>query len=332
MYHIKRLQCPDCNRDKNERINEILKQIDLWTVSDELRKLMEIFNADKNILAENIKERLQSLVRFSEQWDYRRIQRESVTTRENEAARWLLKDDAFIEENKDLILSSAEALGLIDVTEPVYDSYDYILILGGARYSNLHRAREAAHIVKTKNISGSKIIGLGSMRPISESERETVDTYAPGADTEFDAMEAGLKDAFDTGEVYKEDKYDDDNINLSWRIKYFKDNDNRNEILLMAAPSLDADRRANSADTYEFFFNHFRPEKGSRILICTSSIYIPYQHMKFFENDIRYDVQSDMIGARTYLYTDAVLSKPVNYLQEIRAAIMAMADFTVKFA
>lgn len=332
MYQIKRLQCPDCTKSRDGRVKEILKQIDLWSGSTELQALLNIFKADKDIIDKDLKKRLASLVGFSEQWDYRKIQHESVTTRENEAARWLLKDDSFIEANKDLIMSSAEALGLINVTEPVYTSYDYILILGGARYSNLHRAKEAAHIVKTKDIKGSRIIGLGSMRPISESERESVDTYAPKALTEFDAMEAGLKNAFNTGEVYKEDRYDDKNINLSWRIKHFKDNENRNEILLMAAPSLDAGRRANSADTYDFFFKHFTPARGSRILICTSSIYIPYQHVKFFENDIRYEVQSDMIGTRTHLYTDAVLSRPVNYLQELRAAIMAMADFITKFA
>lgn len=38
-----------------------------------------------------------------------------------------------------------------------------------------------------------------------------------------------------------------------------------------------------------------------------------------------------MIGTSSSVYADKTLSKPVNYLQEIRAAIMAMYNFVSIF-
>ena len=244
----------------------------------------------------------------------------------------MLHDDNFVSKHSAKILHAATELGLVDVVTPLYNQYDYILILGGARFSNLHRCAMAAKVVSDNRIRNCKVISLGAMRPISDTERAAIDTYAPNAETEFDALHAGMKTTFyqDKDVEFFEEKHVDTNSNLSWCIREYQ-HANDNAHYLVAAPSSDHSRRANSADAYEFFFERFQPKRGSRILLCTSSIYIPYQHIRFFEYDINYDVVSDMIGVDSSITQDVSLSKPVNYLQEMRSAILAMENFVKRF-
>lgn len=330
----KRFVCPYADSNRENRINKINDQIKEWISSDDLLYLLTLFNADiMKIYDGDLHEQLNKLVAFSNVWDYRKIQSHVVTTKEREAARWLLEDDEFIKANTENILNAVNNLGLINVTEPLYSDYDYIIILGGARYTNLYRCMEAAKVVNEKSLTNCSIIALGAMRPIAESERYAVDTYAPEAQTEFDALNSGVSYAFNKANKirFTQDSYEDENANLSWCIRHYELNNTENDIYLVAAPTTDPKRRANSADSYKFFFDKFKPESGSRILLCTSSIYIPYQHMKFFAYDIDYNIQSDMIGISELISNDCTLSKPVNYLQEVRAALMAMESFVSNY-
>lgn len=330
----KRLFCPQPKSDKADRVKKLIVQIDRWTRSEDIKKLLVMFGGiPKFADVPDLESRLQGLVKFSEKWDFRSIQKEKVLTGEKEVARWLLMDDEFIKKNSEEILDAAENLGLINVREPLYDHYDYILALGGARFTNLHRCQMAALVAKEKQMN-CKIIALGSMRPISDSERYAIDTYAPSASTEFDAMHAGMCIALNDGEdmLYTEEKHEDINVNISWNVrKYDLDYKGISECYLIAAPSSNPSRRANSADAYEFFFKHFHPKEGSRILLCTSSIYAPYQHVRFFEYDIEYNIQSDVVGVDRFITDAMVLSKPVNYLQEMRATLMSMNYFVGKY-
>lgn len=329
-----RFTCPLSTKSKEDRIKDIFSQINQWIQSRPFKEMVDLFSTTDIICGEeNLTVRLNKLADFSNVWDYRKIQQHKVTTQQNEAARWLLHDDKFVSKHSAIILNAANELGLVNVVNPLYDQYDYILILGGARFSNLHRCEMAAKVIRDNGIKNCKVISLGAMRPISDTERTATDTYAPGAETEFDTLHAGMKKTFYQGKDIKffDEKYADRNSNLSWCIREYQCSDDDNVYYLVAAPSSDYSRRANSADAYEFFFERFQPECGSRILLCTSSIYIPYQHIRFFEYDINYNVVSDMVGVDSSITQDISLSKPVNYLQELRSAILAMESFVNNF-
>jgi hypothetical protein len=48
---------------------------------------------------------------------------------------------------------------------------------------------------------------------------------------------------------------------------------------LMAAPTTDPSRRANTADAFAFFAQRIPAEQRRRVLVITSAIYVPYQFL-----------------------------------------------------
>ena len=52
-------------------------------------------------------------------------------------------------------------------------------------------------------------------------------------------------------------------------------------IIALVASSKDGNRRANSFDTFELFLSNFDIRKEEHILAVTSSIYVPFQTIKF---------------------------------------------------
>ncbi|MCR4755825.1 MAG: hypothetical protein K5868_09930 [Lachnospiraceae bacterium] len=257
------------------------------------------------------------------------MQREA-TTSEGEAARWLLKNTEFVEAHRNEIMRAAEQLGLVSESDSVFDEVDYILPLGGARMSNLYRPQLARRMVDKIKVKKG-VVALSTYRPIAESERAGyVDTYAPGAATEFDTMSMGMTKAFDIGNEFHDEKNQNENINLASNIRKYKENYKDCSLYTIAAPSSDGNRRANSADCFEYFFKHFNVEKGSRILNCTSQIYVPYQQVRALKYAIKYDVEIDTVGYADKS-VDKVTFEPVNYLQEIKGTIDAMCDFINEF-
>lgn len=267
--------------------------------------------------------------RVSLLWDFRQSQKKA-TTSEGEAARWLLKNNEFIELHKDEIMDCVRQLGLVDEADTVFSEVNYVLPLGGARMSNLYRPQLARRMMDRIKVTDG-IVALSTLRPISDSEREGyMDTYAPYAETEFDAMSKGMISAFGIKEEYNDDWHDDSNRNLSMNVRQYVEKYNGCSLYATAAPSSDPDRRANSADCFEFFFKHFDVEPGAKLLNCTSQIYVPYQQVRALKYAIKYDVEFDTVG-----YSDDttanVTFKPVNYLQEIKGTIDAMCDFVEEY-
>lgn len=98
-------------------------------------------------------------------------------------------------ETIDIINRTAQALRMVVFDEegrpghietPLVGHYDAVIALGGARRSNLDRARYAVECQNNSpDTSFAHLIVAGSGRPLRDGEQET-ETYAPGAQDQFD--------------------------------------------------------------------------------------------------------------------------------------------------
>jgi hypothetical protein len=325
------LKCPSIEED---RISSVHASIEAWVRSSALSQLIDSFNS-KVPTGLDLETLVTWLLNFSEQWDFRKLQQEAVTKDIGEGARWLLNHSHLTPQQVKMIKKTARILGLIGVGKPMKQSYDYVLVLGGARLSCLLRPRLAASLVKERHIQPKLIVFLASSRPVADSEREATNTYAPNAITEFDLMNAGIENAFQIDRVFTEQRDDNPiNINKSWIIRRYAITTEFPPMVSISAPSSEPEkRRANSADTYEFFLSRFTVPPGSTLLLVTSQIYVPYQQLEAIRT----------IALPKKLIVETVgfppvwggklqgMAGPTNYLQEIRSTIQSAHRFLKLF-
>jgi hypothetical protein len=324
-----------CPRRTPARLAELERQISEWFASEALAELVALSDPALR-LPTNTRDRLAALEQFSSAWDFRRGQgriAHTETTRSQDAggsARWLIEATDIDTTTEVRIHMLADELGLVRASSPVGQSFDSVLVLGGARLSPLLRAQRAAELVKSMTIKPAEIVLLSSMRPVMSSERDATDTYAPGADSEFDLITHGAAIAFglrlDRAHV---EQHDEENPNASWRIWSFDaaDNDLGIPIVSMAAPAREpGSRRANTADSYAFFAErHLNGQAGRSCLLVTTQIYVPYQHLEGVRNlALPFDLELETVGLPQRKWAGLQgMDRAANYLQEIRSVIVA---------
>ena len=94
-------------------------------------------------------------------------------------------------------------------------------------------------------------------------------------------------------------------------------------IAALAAPSSEPEkRRANTLDTFIYFLDQFRPSEGSKIILTTNSIYVPFQLMKLMDIALEKDLLIDCVGVRAKEHVPP--GKHSMYLQEIKAGLDAI--------
>jgi len=243
--------------------------------------------------------------------------------------RWLVASDELSAEQKNAIDKAVPELGLRNNSKSIIDEYDYIWVLGGARLSCLLRTRLACESIRGKK-NPKAIILLASMRPIGDGERDATNTYAPNAETEFDLFIHAAKQVFNINDEFRgECHVDSENQNNSWAERIYQ-TDIGFDVIVLAAPSSEPNkRRANSADTYEFFFERFSIPASSSILLTTSQISVPYQQLEAIRTiALPHEIVLDTIGFPPEWGGDLQgLNEPSNYLQETRSAIQAINRF-----
>lgn len=312
---IRQIKCPPINENKRIRISELKDNLWDWICSKELQFLIKLFIEEEiETKEDDFSEYIKYLNTVVEKWDFRRKQA-------NGGERWNIYDEEMTHQNADTIISCAEKLGMVNVVRTELDP-DYIVPLGGARLTNLNRPQMVKYLMEQYNWKDKKIVALAANRLIDDTEREIIDTYAPGALTEYDAINAGLKITFGVSE-FKDVVYDNENVNLQSRIRIYRDSYKGSVIYSVAAPSSNSNRRANSLDTFRFFAEKFSIDCGSKILLITSSIYVPYQLLKFIPLALKYDVEVAAIGTDVI---GGISQKASNYLQEIKSAVNAIYD------
>ena len=132
----------ECGKDEHETREKVIREIETWIKSPELRNIVQAFgglypNGD------NIKKLAAWLLEFSDIWDYRGRQKTAKDVKTGEAARWMVRNDSITEGQERIIYEGIDRLGLRGVTDPIFNVYDYIVALGGARMSCLFRPRFA---------------------------------------------------------------------------------------------------------------------------------------------------------------------------------------------
>jgi hypothetical protein len=145
-------------------------------------------------------------------------------------------------------------------------------------------------------------------------------------------MVAGMRQAFNLAEpgASRGDEVAD-NPNLSWRVVEFTTSDGGSTVTVVAAPTTDPQRRANTPDSYKYFAEelvHVKP--GDRVLAVTSAIYIPFQHADAIRMlGLRYSAQVDTVGVDTTVVREPELRQtftPSQYLQEVRSALLSLRN------
>lgn len=327
MKNIFYLACPALGTD---RIASMYNTINQWISSEALSELVNCFN-DKIPNKLSITEKSSWLLDFSDRWDFRKLQQQAMAKDINEGARWLVDSSSLSDVQILEVEKAKKCLGLIGVERPTQKHYDYILVLGGAKLSCLLRPRLAADVLSEIKIHPRIVAMLAAFRPVAESEKIVTNSYAPHAKTEFDLINAGAEASFPILKEYSEDKFvDDEHPNKSWIIRRYAAHDDAPHIISLAAPSSEPNkRRANSADTYEFFFSKFSVPEGASLLLITSQIYVPYQQMEAIRTvAIPHNVSIETVGFPSDWGGSAQgMNEPTNYLQEIRSTIQSINRF-----
>ena len=313
--------------DLNHVNEKMLNQLKCWLDSPELKNIVASFGGD--LSAElSVKEKISWLLDFSERWDYRRLQK-TQDQKTGENARWKVCNENITPEQEKAVADGVFRLGLTGVQIPECKNFEFILVLGGARFSCLYRPQYAADLIKRGVIRAEGVALLSGMRPVLESEREATDTYAPKAETEYDLINTGGEKAFHLKKEYMEEKYHNENVNLNWAVRKYLGT-KEVPVASFSGPSSDpGNRRANSSDTYRFFLEKERVQPGSKLLLITSQIYVPYQQIEGIRTlGIPYGLYIETVGFPTEWGKKLQgMMETANYLQEIRSTIQAANRF-----
>ncbi|MER7168439.1 hypothetical protein ABT336_20520 [Micromonospora sp. NPDC000207] len=249
----------------------------------------------------------------------------------------------------DRVWAAADALGLRGRNLPDGSAYDHVLIHGGLLRGCLARAGHAADLLDG-TVEAGEVCGLGSFRPTTEPELAMAAEAGLGQPAdEFDAMDVALRatlpGALPDTDSPTTDGTDSpttvgvgspttgaDGVPASHRVREYRTAGGR-RVRVLAAPSSDPGRRANTADTCTFWADAVgRPAPGQRVLLVTTEHYVPFQHADAIRVlGIPYGCAVETVGVDPTAAVHGLPGQPLTtgqYLQEIRSAIRSLRHLT----
>ncbi|MDA0171849.1 hypothetical protein OJ998_22305 [Solirubrobacter taibaiensis] len=288
--------------------------IEAWAAAPELAELVVAFGGER-VEGRDLQAWLEYLEGFSARWDYRKGKERN-----------LVADQEFSPELEEQVLAAADALGLRGVTAPAHREYELVVILGGLVRACLARPRHAADLLADGRVTAHSVVGLGGLRELGGNEHELVaELVDEPVDNEFGAMDAGIRAAFGplaAAEPEPADLLDGAVAATSYRTA------GGLPVHVVAAPPLEGRARANTPDTFAWLASRrglVLP--GDRLLLVTTSIYVPYQHAGALRMlAVPHGIKVDTIGVEPG-FVDPRLEqpfKPHSYLQEIRSTILGL--------
>lgn len=84
------------------------------------------------------------------------------------------------------VMSAAQVLGILDKETQLKGDQDLVIVLGGARQSNLDRLSYVLESIKSGRVVIRKLVMAGSTRILDDTEKQNTLNYAPRAKTEAD--------------------------------------------------------------------------------------------------------------------------------------------------
>lgn len=289
--------------------DEAMQLVERWVKLPALRQLVEADGGTwpTGTLAEIV----EALVDFSVVWDRRDGDSRLIFKEGNESR---------TDERAERVYAAARELGLLDSEPPTMSRPDYLLILGGLATGVEPRVRYAAQLVDSGAVTPGAVVALGSFRQVDERERPVAETYAPGAEYEIDLLAAMLNTVFEMDQKWSSTAAGNPATDPA-RAEQVLHVDGPPQITAYAARSSAPDERpANTADTYDQFAADVQLHSGQSLLIITSTIYRPYQHLDAVRSlGIATGVSIETVGVRST--TGAINHPPRSYLQEIRSTI-----------
>ncbi|AKN18751.1 hypothetical protein B586_14130 [Mycobacterium haemophilum DSM 44634] len=317
-----------------EFLTSLRGEVDAWSGHNALTQLVAMFGGVFP-RHDDLAARLAALDEFSGVWDYRgrtRARRSGEQVRCQDAdggARWMIPRLDLSDGQLDTITTLAQQLGLTDESWPTEKTFDYMLVIGAGRYSNMLRARWARDLA-AENRVGHIVLAAASRR-LLPSEDDAVASCAPGARTEFDLLAAAAADAFgmDTREVVRHGRQRVGDPHLGQMVWRFGEdsNDLGLPITLIEAPSPDPNnRRATSADTFTFTARTLDIQQ-SNCLLVTGQPFVPYQHFDALRTlTLPFGIGIETVGFGIDHYEglhDMDLQHPAKLLQEVRSTVRA---------
>lgn len=290
---------------------EYRQLVERWLATPSLRELVEVAGAwPTGDLAAVVDE----LERFSVGWDYRGGQSRLVFHDASESRTG---------RRAELVYQAARDLGLLDSPGPTMVRPDYLIILGGLATGVEPRVRYAADLLDHGNITTRRIVALGSFRPLAQREHQAAGHYAGSARNEIELLAAM------TGLVLGADDdrsitTDGDPLADPARAQEIRRWLGEPEITIYAARSSQPDQRpANTIDTYLQFASDAALHEGQELLIITSTIYRPYQHLDALRALGPYGVTIETIGVPSSPHRGP-RHPPSAYLQEMRSTVRSV--------
>lgn len=213
------------------------------------------------------------------------------------------------------LMADATELGLASASPPPRDHYEHALVLGGTALASINRVRWLAELIGN-GLRVDHPVALTALREIPEREREVIadhgeyEALVDGAPAEFDVLVAAVARFLGGQPDIKRAESEPPDVAAARAVV--------GSALVLAAASDDPARRANTNDNYRVYAEQLHD--GDRVLLVTSSIYVPYQHF----------LAVLALGRQRPLTIDAtgfppewmrgVLTGPQNVLQELRSA------------
>lgn len=303
------MKFPNTFNTRTERIEMWYEQIKDFLTNEKLLDLMKQFDfsPDTNL---PVLQLLSEVKDFTEKnWSFRRNggERTSVTD-----------TDQKVLNCTELIIETAEELGLIKTEEKEEKTYDYIFPLGGFRAATYDRINWSK-----KYYGKGKIVALTGHREIQNIENlylEYVPTERLEHCNEYLTACYAIEDVFGCN-IYQE------NIELKQEsqglMRKYKD-----DLYVLCAPTPAGKIRANTLETLEYWKELFCSEPHTSILCITSPIYTSYQLAALAGFAIENELLLDFEACGECKKRNSVIT---NYLQEIKGTIDAFQRFAEKY-
>lgn len=295
---------------------DVVSDIAAWSQSQPLRSLVAAFDGGNEEFDGDVATRLGRLDLFSERWDTRK------GAERNLAGQLDLTDD-----QTELVLAAAQALGLVDPRPPLLSDYDHVFVLGGLVRACVVRPAYAADLIRSGSVRTSEVTALGGHRPFRGDEHELAVKVAglPDVTEEYEALDAGTRRAFGLGEPKSEEGEVSDLPGGTWSVRSYTDPSGLLVRVAAAPSSAPTRRRADTADTYQWFASRLaRLKPGQSLLAVTTAIYVPAQQAAALRMlALPFGVRVETVGVTPGDVIPALAQEftATHYLQEIRSAI-----------